>query len=382
MKVNYSVGTTLGGTGIGNTAYQAVLGIQKAGCLNKVYCLNSKNVKIPKDKIKSLGPLIYLLWYPLKGIQRYIIKRFNPYAILDKVYDILTSWRIGKSDIFHSWLGHSKRSMEMVRKLGAITIVECASSFPSTQRKLVQEEYNKWGEQTLVSSNKQIKEAIHELYKSDYVTIPSDFVEKSFIENGFPKEKLIKIPFGIDLKKFNTKKEKKDNKFRAIFVGSVQLRKGIQYLLQAWEELKLKDAELIIVGRVWGDAENIVSKYRKNKTIKFIGFAEPKKYYSKSDVFVFPSIEEGSALVTYEAMASGLPLITTFNSGSIARNGKEGFILPIRDIKTLKAKIKYMYDNPKKAIQMGVAARKHVENFTWERYGENLVKAYERVLKR
>lgn len=134
------------------------------------------------------------------------------------------------------------------------------------------------------------------------------------------------------------------------------------------------------MGRVWPDAKEICEKYKNNKTIKFVGFTNPKEYYGISDVFVFPSIEEGSALVTYEAMASGLPLITTFNSGSIARDKKEGFIIPIRNIKVLKEKILYFYRNPKQIEKMGKAARKLVENYSWERYEERLVEAYKKIL--
>jgi len=141
-------------------------------------------------------------------------------------------------------------------------------------------------------------------------------------------------------------------------------------------ELKLDTSYL----RGWPDAHKVVDKYKNNKTIKFVGFADPKEYYKQADVFVLPTIEEGSALVGYEAMASGLPLITTFNSGSIARDKKDGFIVPIRDIPKLKEKIKFMQDNPKKCAEMGKSARKYVEGFTWEKYGEDLVKEYEKII--
>ncbi|MEM4605437.1 MAG: glycosyltransferase family 4 protein [Candidatus Pacearchaeota archaeon] len=382
MKIIYSVGSIFGGVGIGNTAYKAVSGIYKKDVLDKVICLDYKKTEIPKKKIKSFWPLKYLVWYPLKGVQKYFFRSFNPYAILDPFYDQLSKIYIKRIDIFHYWRNHGLSAANKAKRLGAIVVVENASSHPLTQKEILEEEYRKYCIKEKIFSKNQIKKALDELNFADYVLVPSDFAEKSFIEKGFPKEKVIKISFGVDLTKFSPKKEKKDNIFRAIFVGSIQLRKGIQYLLQAWEELNLKNAELIIVGRVWPDAEKVVESYKNNKTIKLIGFADPREYYKISDVFVFPSLEEGSALVNYEAMASGLPLITTFNSGSIARDGKEGFIVPIRNVKALKEKILYFYKNPKAAKKMGWAARKRVENFTWEKYGENLVKTYKKILRK
>jgi len=380
MKVIYSIGSTFAGTGIGNTAYRAVSGIYNKGILDRLICLDYKKTEIAQEKIKSFKILKYLFWYPLKGIQRYLIPKFNPYTILDPLYDFLSLNYVEKCDVFHGWRGHSRLAAKKAKKKGAKIITVNASSHPLTQKKILEEEYAKQGIKFKPYTKRQLTNAIKELEFADYIEVPSDFVYNSFLENGFPKEKIIKIPFGIDFENYSPQKNKKDKKFRAIFVGSVNIRKGIHYLLQAWEELDLKNAELIICGRAWEDVQEIVKKYKKNKTIKFLGFSNPKKWYKKSDIFVFPTIEEGSALVTYEAMASGLPLITTSNSGAVARDKKDGFIIPIRDIKVLKEKIKYFYDNPKQIEKMGKSARKYVEKFTWENYSKKITKTYLKIL--
>ena len=291
----------------------------------------------------------------------------------------MASKKIEKCDIFHGWRNTSKKQIIKARKLGAKIIVTNASSHPLTQKKLIEEEYKKYNIEIKVFSKKMLERVLWELKNADYIIIPSEFAEKSFLENNFPKEKLIRIPFGVDLDKYPPVKEKKDHKFRALFVGQVTIRKGISYLLKAWDELKLKNAELIIVGNICSDAKKIEKRYEKSKSIIFTGYDDPKKYYKISDIFVFPSIEEGSALVTYEAMASGLPLVVTFNSGSIVRDGKEGFVIPIRDVKAIKEKIKYFYDNPKEAEKMGKNARKLVEKFPWEKHAKEITKFYEKI---
>ena len=99
---------------------------------------------------------------------------------------------------------------------------------------------------------------------------------------------------------------------------------------------------------------------------------EVHTYFQKSDVFVYPSLYEGSALAIYEALASGLPVITTPNSGSVVRDGVEGFIVPIRDVDTLKEKILLLYENKELREEMGQNARKRAEEFTWTAYRQRL----------
>lgn len=380
MKVIYSIGTTLNGGGIGNVAYRSVKSLEKRGDLEKVICSGKKNINISKQKVYSIFFHKYLIRYPLRFIQR-VFPHFNSFYWIDYYFDLLSKNQIKKCDIFHAWRNYSSCAGKKAKKFGAKLVVENASSHPLIQNKLLKEEYAKYGLTFEPFDKKTLKQAIKELNNADYIKIPSDFVEKSFLDQGFSKEKLIKIPFGVDLKAFSTEKEKHDKKFRAIFVGQVTLRKGIQYLLEAWSELNLKNSELVIVGNICPDAKFLFEKYSKNKNIIFKGHQDSKKEYKFADIFVFPSIEEGSALVTYEAMASGLPIIVTFNTGSVAKNGKDGFIIPLRDKNAIKEKIKYFYKNPKEILRMGKNARKSIEKFTWERHDRELLKFYKKIIK-
>ena len=104
--------------------------------------------------------------------------------------------------------------------------------------------------------------------------------------------------------------------------------------------------------------------------------SDPQRFYSQASVFVLPSVEEGSALVSYEAMACGRPIIVTQNVGSVARDGIDGFVIPIRNVDALKEKILFFYEHPDKITEMGVNARKRAEQFSWQSYGENIVQAY------
>jgi len=381
LNVCYVVASQIGTIGMGSTSYYALNGIEKSGLSYKAFCRGyKKDIMLDKRNLTDYSVLEYLT-YPFRFLEKFCGIKINSFTLVNKLFGKLIFLNLPKSRIYHTWINISPEAIISAKKNGSILILEGANSHPLNVTKIMNKEYKIFNINEHIDLDKAKKEA--EIYNAfDYVMCPSDFVYNSFLEEGFNKKKLIKIPYGVDIDKFTPAKNKaKSEKIKFIFVGSVQLRKGVQYLLQAWDELKLKNAELIVVGRVWQDALKIVEKYKLNKTIKFIGFeSNPVNLLQQCNVFISPSLEEGSALTCYEAMACGLPLIATFNTGSIARNNKEGFIIPIRSIKALKEKINYLYNNPKQIEKMGKAARKQVEQYTWDKYGERLAKVYKRIL--
>ncbi len=144
--------------------------------------------------------------------------------------------------------------------------------------------------------------------------------------------------------------------------------------------MDLRDAELWLVGEIKRDIRKITKKQKK--TINFLGFRrDVPELMSQASVFAFPSLDEGSARVTYEAMAAGLPVITTPNAGSLVRDSLDGYIIPIRDPDALAERLEFFYKYPEQARQMGKSGRERIKEFTWEKYGEELVKAYIKMLK-
>jgi glycosyltransferase involved in cell wall biosynthesis len=230
---------------------------------------------------------------------------------------------------------------------------------------------------------------------SDVIVAPSLFVKKTLDMAGFSDKKIEIVPFGADIiKDFNEGdiKERNNNqetitkvitnnqspitkKIRFIFAGAVNYRKGINFLLEAWDKANLEDAELLICGRVYKTIKKEIRKY-KNHNVKFLGFVNIKEYLRNSHVFVFPTLLEGSAKSVYEAMSYGLPVITTENSGSIIEDGQLGFIINIGDVESLKEKILYFYNNHNKIEEMGISAFQKVKQYTWENYGKNVVNLY------
>jgi glycosyltransferase involved in cell wall biosynthesis len=259
--------------------------------------------------------------------------------------------------------------------MGILTLVQRASAHSRYQANLLAEEYSRWG-LNYHRSEIAIRRAEKEFEVSDYILIPSDFVRKSFIDQGISEEKLVQIPFGVDIKRFKPESNRNNrSKFRVLFAGQISIRKGVGYLLEAWKELNWEDAELCLVGRVNKDFRTVLKKYILLPGLKLVGHVHnPVNVFQSSDIFAFPTIEEGSALVTYEALACGLPVITTPNAGSIVRNGEDGFLIPIRDVSYLVEKLKLLRHDHQLRKKMSQSARKRTEKFSWDKHGDILSK--------
>jgi len=219
----------------------------------------------------------------------------------------------------------------------------------------------------------KIERRERELRLSDHIFAPSSAVQRSLLEAGIPKDKISVIPYGSPINYFSPR-PKNDHRFRAIFVGQVGPRKGVHYLLQAWKDLRLPGAELQLVGGNEFPAKWLDRYQPFFKRVSHVPHLRLNQYYSEANVFVFPSLIEGLALVLLEAMACGVPVITTTNSGGldIISDGVEGFIVPIRDVNALKEKLEWCYSHPKELAEMGRAARRKAEQLTWQLYRARL----------
>lgn len=217
---------------------------------------------------------------------------------------------------------------------------------------------------------------------ADYLFAPSDFVVDCLVEAGVPPERIVKIPYGVDPSRFRPPAGDRPNEpFRALFVGQIGVHKGVPSLLEAWRRLSLPGAELVLVGPVNRVGRKLLE--RSGDVCRWVG-ALPKhevhRWFAASDIFVFPSLAEGSALVTYEAMAAGLPLVTTPNSGSVMRDGVDGFLVPPRDVDALCDRIRFLHDHPDVRHGMGRRARAVIqEGYTWAHYRQRVVAAYQAI---
>lgn len=207
---------------------------------------------------------------------------------------------------------------------------------------------------------------------ADAIFVGSSFARNSFIASGLPAEKLVTIPYGANVSLFSPKDEELpalDQHFRVLFVGQIGQRKGISYLLRAYRTFKDSGTHLTLVGSFYGDSAWLATYHDLFEHVPHMPRTALAKQYRRASVFVFPTLIEGLGIVVLEAMASGLPVITTPNGpGDIVRDGVDGFIVPIRDADAIATKLKYLRDNPDVCREMGRNARRRALEYTWTAY--------------
>jgi glycosyltransferase involved in cell wall biosynthesis len=383
MEVIYQICSFIGKDLTWETAIHAVNYLRDKGILKKLISLNTiYNLKPNNSNIinRKKSSMIYL-FRPL-----YRNKTINN-ILLPTIFDQISSeFFIEKCDIFHGWATHSLLSIKKAKKLGSKTVLEVGSAHILEELKILVKEARMWGLKYDYSMF-NIKRLMNEYIITDYILVPSEYVRQSFLKQGFSAEKIKKLNFGIDLKEC-IPNNYDNEKFRIIYTGSVTLGKGIQYLLSALQNLNLKDAELLVVGGINDSMKNLIAQLLKRIRIPVIFFGRvPRKILldrlSSSSLYVFPSLSDGWAMTVIEAMARGLPVITTKNVGSseLIENGKEGFVIPIRDVKSLREYILYFYDNPSEIKRMGKNSFEKINKHTWEKYADGLVKIYNEVLQ-
>lgn len=367
-------------------AFRLAKQLRKAGYLDKIFTsfpwFSVKDEGLSPEEVECL---------PLKEI---IERGFAKVPFLSKameipyytanLFDRQVSNRIRPCDIFFSWSGFSLFTLRKIRRaFPAKIILEHTSNHPQGQCKILLEEERISGSRASQLSSSFVKKILNEYAEADYIIVPSALARKTFLERGFDENKVIYVPLGVDIKIFRPA-PKNDGVFRIICIG-ISINKGIHYVLRAINELKIDDLEVWLVGQIDNDIKQFLKKYQgKFKYLGAIAQKELYKYYSQASISILFSLGEGFGLALLEAMACGLAVICSDRVGAkdVVREGVDGFVVPVRDVRALKEKILYFYNNPDICKEMGIKARKNVtDNFTWDDYGKKIISVYSGLLR-
>ena len=329
--------------------------------------------------------ILWGIWRRLPGSR---FSRTLPAVFLAALADWLFARWIPSSTIYHGCTGVCLVSMKKAQRLGAITMIENATMHARDWQKAVIEECKAFG---VLPRNCRatlprllIWRLEREYERCDYIIVPSTIAGQSFAAAGLG-EKAIVVNAGVDHQFFTPPAVVEPRAiFRVCYVGRVELAKGVPYLLQAWKQLDLADAELVLAGEIAPEMDAVLQKYAL-PNVRFTGILPPSQIaecYRVSHLFVFPSVNEGLARVLFEAMACGVAVVATDRSGAedLITQGVEGAIVPARDAGALAAAILWHYRNPEATTAMGKAARAKVEQqFTLTHYEERMIGVYRRV---
>ena len=296
-------------------------------------------------------------------------------------FDEWTLRRIPPCDAFVAISGAGLKTGREVQRRGGRFICDRGSSHQRFQEQIVAEEYRRWGVNLPVSDPRDTRREDQIYEAADLITVPSSFSARSFVEMGIPPEKLRTIPYGVRLERFRPLGEPPRDRFEVLFAGSVSLRKGVPYLLEAFSRLQHPAKRLRIAGGVQPDLKAVLSRLPQDN-VEFLGSVPQDRLIelmSTSSVMVLPSIEEGLALVQGQAMACGCPVIASTNTGSedLFTDGVEGFIVPIRDPGALTDRMQRIADDAGLRERMSQASLARVKLLGgWADYGDR----WEKVL--
>lgn len=299
--------------------------------------------------------------------------------INNHLFDLIARRFIKDCDVLHFVSSVGLHSARRAKSLGAKIICDVRQEHPHYQARVLAEEAERTGIRLDVESKICEPKVLDEFELADYFIVPSTYAKSTFVAEGFDAEKIFVLPYGVDLTQFR-QAEKSDDVFRILYVGRITLRKGVHYLLQAFKELNLPNAELLLIGQLDPPLEPVLKQYQGwFKHLPSVPKIELYRYYSNSSVFVLPSLADSFALVVLEAMACGLPVIISDHTGAqeALSENVNGFITPIRDTGALKNRIGYFYENEEARREMGVAAARQAHAMTWSEYERRANKIYD-----
>ena len=206
--------------------------------------------------------ILWAAWRRLPG-SRY--SRTFPVVLSAMYADWLLSRHVAACDVFHGWTGLSLAGLRVANGTGAVTIVENPSMHPRAWQRIVLEECETFGirpsECRAVLPSALIRRMEAEFDRADLIVVPSSVARDSF---GDPKYagKARVIHAGIDPHFFTPPEAPKSGEtFRVCYTGRVEIAKGVQYLLQAWKQLGLKNAELVMIGEVAPEMRSLIDSY-------------------------------------------------------------------------------------------------------------------------
>ncbi|MBK8030812.1 MAG: glycosyltransferase family 4 protein [Chloroflexi bacterium] len=325
------------------------------------------------------------LLVPEMAILRYspaLVERIHPLTIT--TFDRWVSKNIGDADVFTFMSQFGLYGQQEAQRRGMKTVCIRSSAHIEEQDRLLREEYALHGRKYPGISRWTVRRELQEYAEADLIDVCSTYAYDTFRARGFPAEKLFLSPLSADLSLFRPQ-PKTDDVFRVLYAGTLSLQKGIGYLLSACADLKLPNFELILAGPLHSEAKDLLSRY--SGQFQYLGVVPRVRLsqtYAQASVLVLPSIQDGFGMVMAQAMACGVPVIATTNTGSrdLFTDGVEGFIVPIRDSQAIHEKILHLYHNPELRDKMAQAALRRVQSVGgWDEYGERAIQAYSRLLK-
>ena len=296
-------------------------------------------------------------------------------AILNMAESIFSRSLSKDADFAYLWPGITPKTYKNIKNRGYKIIFESVNTHATNIKSILDAEYTRLKlPATHGITQQSTEEELERLALSDYIYTCSPMMTASYLDIGISQSKLLKTSYGLSnsaiLGDLIPKHHVNPYKPTFIFVGSIGVRKGVHLLLEYWTKAKL-NAKLKLVGSIEDALKPLVTQYLADDSIEHIPFtSDLPSIYKSADVFILPSLEEGSPLVTYMALGAGLPVIVSpMGGGGIIEDGENGFVIAPHDESKWVESMRLMAESQELREKLSAHSKTKALNYVWDVVG-------------
>lgn len=387
MRVVYSFPDVLGKPGIGTTAYHQVRGLSDEGVEVDVFCA----ALYPGLELPERTKVATTLTVRGRRIPHRALGIARAYRYHDRRVARALA-RMTAVDVVHAWPRATLATADAAGRIGAKTLRQAPNAHTAFAYQAVERENTSLGLVPPKGHSHEFSATVLALEEAEYraadgVLVPSEFARGTFVQRGVPADRLLVHQFGFDPATYFPDRRNGSSPaagFRFLFVGSCEPRKGLHYALRAWHGSGVaEETRFTICGdfvRGYREALGSLLSHPNIETIPFT--SSVASLMRASDALVLPSVEEGSALVTYEAQGCGCVLLVSEAAGARVDHLLSGLVHHATDIDELARHLRLVATDPDLALRLRHATLARSESMTWSKAAKDLVEIYGRLVSR
>jgi len=379
MRVLYSFPHKLGADRICTTAWYQVCGVAKAG---------AQVLAFPGALSRPLPTCVQARPTLARGKYRIpyrVLGRMRAFALHDYIVSRRLEQLAEQVDIVHVWPLGAMRTLQTAARLGIPAVLERPNAHTRFAYEAVQKECERLGvvlpagHEHAYNDDVLIKEEA-EYALATRLLCPSDFVARTFLDYGFDPKVLARHQYGFDEQFYWPDSQPRPERggLTMLFAGGCAPRKGLHYALEAWlSSAACNDGRFMIAGGFIPGYADKLSSMLSHPSVHVLGHrGDLPELMRQSDLFVLPSIEEGSALVTSEARGSGCVLLVSEAAGAICEHLANALVHRVGDVATLSHHITMLHGNRALLRSLRMASLGQAADITWSAAGARLLTVY------
>jgi D-inositol-3-phosphate glycosyltransferase len=379
LRVLYSFPLRLGMDRVCYTAWQQINGLVAAGADLLVF---------PASLARAVPPRARVLPTLAKGKLRVpykVVGTARAVAMHDWIVARRIQKLVGQIDIVHAWPTGALETLKAAARFGIPTALERPNANTRFAMEVVQQECDRLGiclppRHEHAFDRAKLRKEEEEYRAATCLLCPSDFVARTFLERGYPEATLIRHQYGFDEKVFYPSSEPTQTKpgLTMLFVGACAPRKGVHFALEAWlRSPASSEGTFLIAGEFLPAYREKLAGMLAHPSVRVLGHRKDvPELMRNSDLLVLPTLEEGSALVTSEARASGCVLLVSEAAGAICQHLENALVHRVGDVSSLEQHITLLHRDRALLERLRAASLSTVAGLTWSAAGRALLDAY------